>query len=128
MLHRVNFHCSKRTLVVVPDLGSCGTQAQLPWGVWNLSFPTRDRTHAPCIARWILNHRTREMPHLSSFSFPHPFLFLSLFQRSTPSAVESPKHDHIGIVLLNFDRVLHAHRFSRSGVGPEDLCFYAVPQ
>ena len=134
LLHHVNFHCSKWTLAVVPDLGSCGTQAQLPWGMWDLSFPPRDRTRAPCIARWTLNHRTREMPHLSSFSFPHPFLFFLSFKGThlsqdwESSAVESPKHYHIGITLLNFDRVLHAHSFPWSGVGPEDLCFYAVPQ
>ena len=27
-------------------------------GVWDLSFPTRDQTHTPCITRWIFNHRT----------------------------------------------------------------------
>ena len=32
-------------------------------GIWDLSFPSRDRTHALCIGRWILNHRTpREVP------------------------------------------------------------------
>ena len=27
-------------------------------GVWDLSLPTRDQTHTPCITRWISNHRT----------------------------------------------------------------------
>ena len=30
--------------------------------MWDLSSPTRDRTHVPCIDRWILNHwTTREV-------------------------------------------------------------------
>ena len=41
----------------------CGAQAQLLHGMWDLSFPTRDWTCVPCIARWILNHcTTREVP------------------------------------------------------------------
>ena len=33
--------------------------------MWDLSHPTRDRTHIPCIARQILNHyTTREVPIL----------------------------------------------------------------
>ena len=40
-----------------------GSQAQLPGGLWDLSFQTRDQTHIPCIARQILNHwTTREVP------------------------------------------------------------------
>ena len=35
-----------------------------PWGVWNPSSPTRNRTHTPCIGRRNLNHWTaREVPH-----------------------------------------------------------------
>ena len=42
---------------------SCGMWAQLPYGMWDLSSPTRGRTHVPCIAWQILNHwTTREMP------------------------------------------------------------------
>ena len=41
----------------------CGAQAQLLHGMWDLSFPARDWTCVPCIARWILNHcSTREVP------------------------------------------------------------------
>ena len=29
-----------------------------PQGMWDLSSPTRDWTHAPCIKRWSLNHWT----------------------------------------------------------------------
>ena len=36
-----------------------------PQGVWDLSPPTRDRTHTPCIGRRSLNHWTaREVPSL----------------------------------------------------------------
>ena len=44
-------------------LSSCGARAKLPRGMWDLSFPTRDQTGIPCIARPILNHwTTREVP------------------------------------------------------------------
>ena len=34
-----------------------------PRGTWDLSSPTRDRTHTPCIGRWSGNHRpTWEVP------------------------------------------------------------------
>ena len=36
-----------------------------PRGMWDLSSPTRDWTHTPCIGRWSLNHWTvREVPNL----------------------------------------------------------------
>ena len=34
---------------------SCGTQAYLFRGMWDLSSPTSDQTNVPCIASWILN-------------------------------------------------------------------------
>ena len=35
--------------------------------MWDLSSPTRDQTHIPCIVRWILNHcTTREVPILAT--------------------------------------------------------------
>ena len=44
-------------------LSNCRAQAQLLLGMWELSSPTRDGTHVPCIDRWILNHwTTREAP------------------------------------------------------------------
>ena len=50
-------------IVVRGLLSSCGTRAQLPHSMWNLSSPTRDQTRVPCIVRWILNHwTTREVP------------------------------------------------------------------
>ena len=34
-----------------------------PRGMWDLSFPTMDRTHTPCIRKWSLNHwTTRKVP------------------------------------------------------------------
>ena len=37
--------------------------AELPRGMWGPSSPTRDQTHVPGIARWVLNHwTTREDP------------------------------------------------------------------
>ena len=43
-------------------LSSCIVQARLLHSMWDLSSLTRDGTHMPCIARWILNHWiTREV-------------------------------------------------------------------
>ena len=37
-----------------------------PWGMWDLSLPTRDQTLTPCTGRWSLNHWTaREAPRMS---------------------------------------------------------------
>ena len=34
--------------------------------MWDLSFLTRDGTHVPCIARWVINHWTsRKVPSCS---------------------------------------------------------------
>ena len=45
------------------DAGSCGTQAELLSGMWDLGSLIRDRTHVPCIARQIPNHwTTRDVP------------------------------------------------------------------
>ena len=47
------------------QLSSCSTWAWLPHSRWDLSSLTRDRTHVPCIRRWILHHwNTREVPGL----------------------------------------------------------------
>ena len=35
-------------------LSSCGIRAYLLRGMWDLSSPTRDPSHVPCIARWII--------------------------------------------------------------------------
>ena len=45
-------------LVAMHRPSSCGAWAQLLPGMWDLSSLTRDRICMPCIARWILNHRT----------------------------------------------------------------------
>ena len=37
------------SLVEAHELSSCGAWALLPCGMWDLSSPTRDRTHVPCI-------------------------------------------------------------------------------
>ena len=36
-------------------LSSCGTQAWLPRGMWDLGSQTRGQIHIPCIGRWTLN-------------------------------------------------------------------------
>ena len=48
------------------ELSSCGMWAQLLQSTWDLSSPTRDQTHVPCIIRWIFNQwTTRVVPYLS---------------------------------------------------------------
>ena len=47
-----------------------------PRAMWNLSFPTRDRTHVPCIGRSSLNHwTTREVPLSSLLHWVSQALF-----------------------------------------------------
>ena len=54
------------SLAVAHGFGSCSSQASLLRGTWDLRSPTRDQTHAPCVARQILNHwTTREIPQIS---------------------------------------------------------------
>ena len=51
------------SLVVAHGLSSYGGWAQLLSSMRDLTFPTRDQTCIPCIARWMLNHwMTREDP------------------------------------------------------------------
>ena len=55
--------CTGFSLAEACGLGSCGVQAWLPQGMWDLSSLTRDQTHVPCIERQVLNHwTTREVP------------------------------------------------------------------
>ena len=65
--------CSLRhagSLVKARELSSCGARAYLPHCMWDLSSPTRDWTHVPCIGRWILYHwTTREVPVPAFFQF-----------------------------------------------------------
>ena len=44
------------SLVEACELSSCGSWAQLPRSMWDLSSLTRDRTCVPCIGRRILYH------------------------------------------------------------------------
>ena len=51
----------------------CGTQAKLPFSMWDLSSLTWDRAQVPCLGRQILKHWTARGTQHSSF--------LSLFQQ-----------------------------------------------
>ena len=47
-------------------LSSCGAQAYLPLGMWDLSSPSGDGTHVPYTGRNILNHwATKEIPQMN---------------------------------------------------------------
>ena len=53
-----------QVFIVACTILLCGVWAWLPRSMWDLSFPTRDRTCIPCITRWVLNPWTsREVPH-----------------------------------------------------------------
>ena len=48
--------------------------------MWDLSSPTRDQTHTPCIGRQSLNHRTaREVPRNPFFYFLFFIFYFFLF-------------------------------------------------
>ena len=47
-----------------------------PWGMWGLSFLTRDRTGIPCIEKRHVNHRTT---HISFLKNPIQLIFLFIF-------------------------------------------------
>ena len=55
--------CGIRLFIAVRELlCSCGGWAYLPWNMWDLSSPTRDRTHIPCVGRQTPNPwTTREV-------------------------------------------------------------------
>ena len=80
--------------------------------MWGPSSLTRDRTHIPCIARWILNHRaTKEIPFLPSFSFLFFFLNFLTFFLVLPhkhSILSATKSSHVYRRWLNFT---HMHLF-----------------
>ena len=80
--------------------------------MWGPSSLTRDRTHIPCIARWILNHRaTKEIPFLPSFSFLFFFLNFLTFFLVLPhkhSILSATKSSHVYHRWLNFT---HMHLF-----------------
>lgn len=47
-------------------LSSCSTRAQFLGGMWDLSYPTRDRSRVPCSARWICKHGDQRSPRFQS--------------------------------------------------------------
>ena len=58
------------SVVVMHGLHGCGTWAQSLCGMWDLSFPVRNWTCFPCIAKWILNHwTTRDVLTLQNLKF-----------------------------------------------------------
>ena len=68
-----DLHCSMRDLSLrcagflsldeARGLSSCGTRAELPCSMWDVSSPTRDWTRVLCIGRRFLYHwTTREVP------------------------------------------------------------------
>ena len=51
-------------------LWACWLFLSMLWDMWDLSSPTRDWTHAPCLGRRSLNHRTaRELPETFFFFY-----------------------------------------------------------
>ena len=59
--HCISFFCCG-SQALKQRLSSCGAEAQLPCGSWDLPGPGVEPV-SPCIGRWILNHwTTREVP------------------------------------------------------------------
>ena len=54
----VGFFLSQHTVSLERGLSSCSAPTRLPRSMWNLSSPTRDPIHVPCVGRQILNHWT----------------------------------------------------------------------
>ena len=48
--------CADVSLVATVGLSSCRLRTSLPWGMWDLSSWTRDKTHIPDTGKWTLNH------------------------------------------------------------------------
>ena len=59
-----------------------------PGGMCDLSFPTRDQSHSPCILRQSLNHRnTKEALGRLLLSGVFPFLLFNVFQNFHASCI-----------------------------------------
>ena len=97
------------SFVAVCGLSSCATLVQLPCSTWNLSFPIRDGTHTPCIARWILNHwTTKVVPYLVGFEKRHSRSWATNIYICLKGKGEFEKE----ISALNYHRI---HQFLFSG-------------
>ena len=88
------------------------TQFYLPWGVWDLSSPTRDWSHVPCIERQLLNHwTTREVPRVSLFL---NFLLFKMHHTPTPflKRLTTPVSTHFSIVYRYWHLICISHNAS----------------
>ena len=64
--------------------------------MWDLSSPTRDRTHAPCIRRQSLNHWTATSPTMKVLSVMNKIAF---FRESSPQIQTEGTHVEGGYML-----------------------------
>ena len=73
----LGLHCiTQASLVVLDGLSSYNLRSQIPLGVWDLSSPSRDQTHVPCIGRLILNQwATREVANRQLLKHEIQFFF-----------------------------------------------------
>ena len=73
-------------------------------GMWDLSSPTRDRTHVPCFGRWILNHwTTREVPIVGYFGRFLPLLLPVSRRKVTHPPNQGP---HLASVMCGSTSVM----------------------
>jgi len=73
-------HGTQDLLAVCWHLSSCGVQAHLPHGMWDLCSPTKDQTCISCIGRQTLNHgTTKEVLRLSILPSKYIDKFLMSF-------------------------------------------------
>ena len=79
--------CNARSSPQPTAFSSYGTQSKLPHSMWDLDPLTRDRTHVPCIGRWIPSDWTsREVQSSRLFmaeKYPIVWKYRSLFLHSS---------------------------------------------
>ena len=88
------------------------TQFYWPRGMWELSSPTRDWSHVPCIERQLLNHwTTREVPRVSLFL---NFLLFKMHHTPTPFLkwLTTPISTHFSIVYRYWHLICISHNAS----------------
>ena len=94
------------SLVLASGLPSYGTQAYLLHGMWDLSSLTRDWTHIPCIAKWILKPWTTRKVLKHAKRLKKKKLFKKPFKKTINSLVTDEEWLEVPRMSLLTYRVL----------------------
>ena len=105
---------------IQPSHLSCGTQAQLPHGMWDLSSQTRVQTCVPCLGRQILNHwTTREVPWIEFLIWREDLFFLlSRSGRKSDRRRRRTEERRLRFVLISSDQSQRSSRTQRAPLVP----------